>query len=537
MIRRDIRRFNALVTELAVPIPDVFMKEIWRKGSRPAVRHPAAGLLYKRGCYRCFYAVMCNPKPRNFQYLFAGQKRPAGPAAPQRGVILLQKQKIVDGLWGGLYIARINGSGNRNTLMDTTTRISTKEKDVLRRLAERKVQIAFDPKNEERRRAWLALDSGNDSRVMVLAEHGGIRDRRKPLSITSLECTGEWARGIENSLRAEALLFEELQDDHVVEPVINVGWRVRASNFGVEVVVHQGGDAEHMGARSWDPPIRDLDEDFDKLRPRAYSVDRDARLVERQLMEDVFAGILPVRMRGGHYWTMGLTIQAIDLIGLEGLMLSMYDNPEGLHRLMAFLCDDNLAFSRWLEDQGLYSLNNENDYIGSGSMGYTTELPKQTPRQTDAPVREQDLWALLESQETVGVGPELFEEFIFPYQLRIAERFGRIYYGCCEPVNNRWHILKRLPNLARVSVSPWADQRFMAEALGRDYVFSRKPNPTLISTDRFDEAAIRNDIRQTLDLARGCRIELIMKDVHTLNNQPERLARWVQIAREEIENH
>jgi hypothetical protein len=419
--------------------------------------------------------------------------------------------------------------------MDATTRISAHDRDVLRRLADRKLAIADDPSNKERRSAWLALDSGNDSRVMVLAEHGGIRDQRKPFSVGSLECAGEWARGMETGLRVEALLFEELRDDHVVEPVMNVGWRVRASNFGVEPVVHQGGDAEHMGSRSWDPPIKDLDGDFDKLRPRTFCVDRDATLAERQRMEDVFAGILPVRMRGSHYWTMGLTLKAIDLIGLEGLMLSMYDNPDGLHRLLAFLRDDELAFSRWLEEQGLYSLNNENDYIGSGSMGYTAELPKNSTGQTTGPVQEQDLWVLMESQETVGVGPELFDAFIFPYQLSIAERFGKTYYGCCEPVHNRWSIIKRLPNLARVSVAPWADQQFMGQALRRDYVFSRKPNPVLISTGHFDETAIRNDIRQTLEFAYGCRIEIIMKDVHTLNNEPERLARWVQIAREEIE--
>lgn len=421
--------------------------------------------------------------------------------------------------------------------MDETPHVSTHDKDVLRRLAERKAEIAADPKNQERRRAWLALDSGNDSRVMVLAEHGGIRDQRRPLSLASLECTGEWARGIESALRVESLLFNELCDDHVVEPVMNVGWRVSTSNYGVEPVVHQGGDAEHMGSRAWDPPIEDLDRDFGKLRPRSFCVDRDATIAERQCMEDVFHGILPVRMRGMYYWTMGLTCKAIDLIGMEALMLSMFDNPDGLHRLMAFLRDDELAFSRWLEEQGLYSLNNENDYIGSGSMGYTADLPQTATLQTGSPVREQDLWVLLESQETVGVGPALFKEFVFPYQLSIAQRFGKIYYGCCEPVNSRWSIIKQIPNLSRVSVSPWADQRAMAEALGRDYVFSRKPNPTLISTERFDETAIRNDIRQTLDLARDCRIEIIMKDVHTLNNEPERLARWVQIAREEIDNH
>ena len=75
----------------------------------------------------------------------------------------------------------------------------------------------------------------------------------------------------------------------------------------------------------------------------------------------------------------------------------------------------------------------------------------------------------------------------------------------------------------------------MAEALGQDYVYSRKPLPTLVSTEVFDEKAIRQDIVKTLSIAKDCRVELIMKDVHTLNNQPERLARWVEIAREVIE--
>ncbi len=398
------------------------------------------------------------------------------------------------------------------------------------------MEMAGHPINKERRDAWLALDSGKDDRVMVLAEHGGIMDERKPFSADSLECVGKWARSVEAGLRREIFIFEELKDDHVIKPVLNVQWRVTASDYGVNVVVHQGGDDTHMGSRSWDPPIKDLDADFAKLHPRTFTVDRAATLADQHRLESVFVGILPVRIRGGHYWTMGLTWRAIDLIGLESLMFSMYDNPEVLHRLMSFLRDDHLAFSGWLEENGLYSLNNENDYIGSGSMGYTTDLP-QGGAQSCTKVCERDLWVLLESQETVGVGPELFEEFIFPYQLSIAERFGKTYYGCCEPVNNRWHILKRIPNLARVSISPWTDQAFMAEALKRDYVFSRKPNPTMISTGILDESAIRADIRQTLDIARDCRIEIIMKDVHTLNNEPERLARWVQIAREEIDKY
>jgi hypothetical protein len=30
----------------------------------------------------------------------------------------------------------------------------------------------------------------------------------------------------------------------------------------------------------------------------------------------------------------------------------------------------------------------------------------------------------------------------------------------------------------------------------------------------------------------GCSLEIIMKDVHTLNGEPDRLTRWVKMARE-----
>jgi hypothetical protein len=411
---------------------------------------------------------------------------------------------------------------------------SPKDRDVLRRLGARKAALALEPSNAERRKAWLALDAGCGDRVMVRAEHMGVRDLNAPQPDTALECSDPWARKVERRIREEIYPVEVLRDDHVLEPFIESNWHVTIGDYGLRPIVHQGGDAEHMGSRNWEPPCTDLARDLPKLHFRDLTVDRDGTFAEQALLESIFKGILPTRIRGSFYWTMGLTHLAIELIGLEGLMLFMYDDPDGLHRLMAFLRDDHVRLAGWLEKEGLYTLNNENDLIGSGSMGYTADLPFR-PSAPGEPIRTRDLWLLLESQETVGVGPDLFETFVFPYQLSLAERFGKVYYGCCEPVHSRWSVLKRIPNLARVSVSPWADQRQLAEALGRNYVFSRKPNPSLISTARFDEDVLRADLRETLEIARNCRLEIIMKDVHTLSNEPGRLARWVQLAREEIE--
>ena len=411
-------------------------------------------------------------------------------------------------------------------------KVEPRDREILRALAARKAQVACDPTNEERRRLWYLHDAGRGERPMVLAESWVAFEE---LPQAELQCKVPWARQVEKDLRFDLFQFEWLKDDRVVEPFVSWNWRIESSGYGVEAKREQAERVSgNISSYRWEPPIRDIDVDFEKLHPRRFTVDRATSLAWKAHLEEVFEGVLPVRPRGGFWWTTGMTIILIDLIGLDNMMLYMCTNPEGLHRLMAFLRDDHLAFVDWLEREGLFTLNNENDGIGSGSVGYTHGLPQADWRPGDR-VRARDLWVLSESQETVSVSPDMFDEFVFQYQLPVVERFGRCYYGCCEPVHLRWHVLKRFPNLKRVSVSPWCDEEFMADALGREYVFSRKPNPTLISTPEFNEDSIRGDVRRTLDIAKDCSLELIMKDVHTLCGEPQRIARWVEIVREEIE--
>ncbi len=414
---------------------------------------------------------------------------------------------------------------------DASDSILRSDDQIIRDLTKRIAEIAHDPVMEERRKLWHKHAAFDGDRPMVLAEHGGVQDI---IPESRLKCSGERARGIEQGLRHTIFRFEEVGDDHVVEPYVDYNWEVSNDGYGVPYHIERADNEGKMGSYRWDPPIKDLDKDFDKLHPRTFSVDRDATMKKKAELEELWDGILPVRMRGGFWGTMGMTWPAISLIGLEGLMMAMVDNPDGLHRLMAFLRDDHLAEAEFAQREGLLSLNNENDYIGSGSEGYTHELP-QPGWEPDQPVRLKDLWVLSESQETVGVSPEMFAEFIFPYQLAVIEKFGLCYYGCCEPVHTRWHVIEKIPNLRRVSVSPWCDQAKLASACGDRVTFCRKPNPTLISTSDFDEDAIRADIRETLEIAKGCTIELSMKDVHTLHDESWRLGRWVELAREEID--
>jgi hypothetical protein len=401
---------------------------------------------------------------------------------------------------------------------------------VLRDLYKRQKELAQDPIMAERKQLWKQHNARKSMRVMFLAETSGVIDECVPVS--TLVCQAEWARALERGLRDMLFRHTHVRDDYVVEPWINIAWDVSASDYGMEIAHVRADNDGHLGSYHWDPPIKDLDRDFDKLHFRRLSVNREKTQAWKAFIDEHFGDILPTQMRSMYWWTTGLTITAIDFIGMEMLMTAMYDNPSGLHRLMAFLCDDFMQYLDWFEREELLPLNSDNDYVGSGGIGYTDELP-HPDWQTDQPVRLKDMWGLSESQETVGVSPAMFEEFVFPYQVPIISRFGLSYYGCCEPIHSRIKIIKRLPNLRSLSVSPWCDQEIMAAELGNDYIFCRKPNPALISTEHFDEVAIRGDIRATLEAAGGrCPLEFAMKDVHTLCGHPERLGRWVDIARE-----
>ena len=219
------------------------------------------------------------------------------------------------------------------------------DRELLRALARRVRDISADPVMAERRQLWLRHASLDGERPMILAETQGVLDEVVPQSV--LECEEDWARDLERRLRALIFQYEVVRDDYVVEPWINCNWVVSLGDFGVSIGQTHGDNADRLGSYVWDPPVKDLDRDLEKLRHRAPSVDREGTLAWKTHLEDVFDGILPIRIRGSFYWTTGLTWRAIDLIGLGNLMLAMHDNPAGLHRLMAFLRDDHHALIDW----------------------------------------------------------------------------------------------------------------------------------------------------------------------------------------------
>ena len=76
-----------------------------------------------------------------------------------------------------------------------------------------------------------------------------------------------------------------------------------------------------------------------------------------------------------------------------------------------------------------------------------------------------------------------------------------------------------------------------AAGIGKDFVYSRKPNEALLATYVYHPQQVREHLQATRIACEryGCPLEFILKDISTVNYQPRRLWRWAEIAMEEVQ--
>ena len=214
-------------------------------------------------------------------------------------------------------------------------------------------------------------------------------------------------------------------------------------------------------------------------------------------------------------------------MSVEGALWGLADRPEYMHRLVGRLTDGYLSMLDQLEAQGLLGPAQPTIHC---TGAWTDELPAAGG--DAARPRARDLWTFGMSQMFSTVSPAMHEEFERPYLAPWFERFGLAYYGCCEPLDDKVDLVRRLPRVRKVSMSPWVRVERGAERLGRDFVFSRKPSPALLAVDDWNPAHVERDLRETIDACarHGCPLELILKDISTVRYQPQRLWEWARLA-------
>jgi hypothetical protein len=303
----------------------------------------------------------------------------------------------------------------------------------------------------------------------------------------------------------------------------------KCEGWGVGVARHYA--EEPGGAFKIDYAIKNL-EDIKNLRMPRHEIDEEKTAERLALVNDAVGDIITVNLnRGPAYimWAGDIATELGYLRGIEHFMMDMMDNPEWLKQLVQFLSDGILQVHDQAEAAGDWGLCNHQNQ----AMPYAEEL--QDPAANATGVNRKQLWGYQAAQELTAVSPDMHEEFMLNYQIPILEKFGLVAYGCCEDLTRKIDILRKIPNLRRIAVSPFADAPRCAEQIGTDYVISYRPSPADMVSYGFDEDRIRKILTRDLTACKDSHVDITLKDVETVQSDPGRVRNWVQLTRRIID--
>ena len=408
----------------------------------------------------------------------------------------------------------------------STPALPVADVDAVREVARHVAEIAAAPAQEETRRLWRALNGLRPERPMVMIDELPWNE----LSVDEelqLRSTDPFARTIETGLRRTLYAWRQFPVDMVVEPFVVVPKAIKSSGFGVgveeatlaweagnEIVAHEYHD------------VLATEEDVARLHPPEVWLDEAATATDEARAHELLDGILGVQMQG---WTGSFELwdDIVTWRGAQTVLYDLIDRPEHMHDIARRYTAARLAMLDALEAKGLLGYGQQRVHC---TGAWTDELP--APGFDPAKPRAKDGWTYGMSQILGSVSKSMFEEFEVPYVRQWHERFGITYYGCCDALHDRVDLVRRIPNVRKISMSAWADVEKGAEAIGRDFVFSRKPNPAFVAMTTFDADTIELDLRRTIEVceANGCPLEITLKDVSTVRHDPRRISRWAAIA-------
>ena len=405
-----------------------------------------------------------------------------------------------------------------------------RDKAILRELAKHLAEIASMPVQQERAELWRRLNRLERVRPMILLQNGTWHETGDEIT---LQTEDEFARKQEWDLRATLYHAKHMGDDHVYEAKIHSPVFVRDTGMGIQ---SNTTDPDHVfGARHYNCVLDD-NADPEMIPMPEVSVDWDATEQHYQRLCDIYDGVLTVEKRGVSGHSFAIMDQFLQWRDINNMFVDMADRPEWIHAWMDRMTQWHLSRLDQYEQLGVLSLNNANNGVGPGGLGFTDELPQGDFDGTH--VRAVDQWGHATTQIFSLVSPAMHEEFALRYEKQFLGRFGLAGYGCCEQLHLKVDIIKKnLPNLRRLSMSPWADVAIGAEAIGTDCIFSYKPNPAILGGEAWDEDLARTQLRDVIEKTRGCVVEVLMKDLHTCRGEPPRMWAWVDMAMQLAEEY
>ena len=402
--------------------------------------------------------------------------------------------------------------------------MTQRDKDIVRELAERYMELATDEKQQNMNQRMLNTNDLKIVRPVVLLDEIPWYQMNIDGELDCL-CEDKSAQMLEQKLRQGIYRRKHFQADTILEPFHRVTMAYDSTGIGIATKedILRTDEGNNIVSHSYEDILEDESSvDLIKIPTFTARPDKDAQAME--ICTELLGDTMPVKLCGRGYLYHAPWDKIARYRGVEPILYDFYDRPEHLHAIRQKFLDITLA---------------ELDFVEKHlHVDPTAPMMHCTPATISGLAEDgwKATWLRTMAQGFSEVSPEMHEEFELQYILPIANRFAYTYYGCCEPLDKKLDVIFKIPNLRKVGVSPWAKEEVMAERLGGNYVYARKPNPAHVAMST-DPDVIRAETEKTVKLCQkyGCPLELVLKDISTVSNRPENLIVWSKTVSEVLD--
>ena len=395
----------------------------------------------------------------------------------------------------------------------------------LRELASEIFEFAGTNENVLRIKRWRDVNALRKPDRLPVYTYPSGAVWREIIPNDSYRCGAGPMRDIEFALRGR--LYKMFVGDdtpqqpyYPVEAVFDVE---PANTWGVDVSVHEA--FSEGGSWAFDPAIMN-EGDLEKLKVPVFTYNAVKTMLKLESVAGILGDAMPVKLVCNNLLSANLGYHAAMLRGLQNLLTDVLIEPELLHRIMGYLTESVLNGIDALESTKMVTPNHEGD---TTHINYSDPIGEPG---ADGTYSMRNCWCVASSQEFDPVSPGHWEEFSLNYQKRIFKRYGLISYGCCENLTWKADGVMSIPNLRVFVCSPWSDLDRLIEKTGGRYVIQWRQRASEIIFAN-DMSTIRRHLRDGLEKLKGLSAHIMLREVETLNGNPELQKQWARVAIEE----
>jgi hypothetical protein len=403
--------------------------------------------------------------------------------------------------------------------------IAQQERDVVRELARKVAEFAAGEENHRIIRRWCDVNAlRKPDRAPVWCRP--VACWSELLQQENILCADPYLRGIETQFR-QFLIKREIDDDEPAEEAFDVPvvFDIEPGNlYGVDIRRHNSGQTG--GSWAFEPALKSA-ADYDKLRLPTFTYNRARTEENLSIAHELLGDILPVRRICRPPGTATICSPAAALRGLTEILMDTVAEPELMRRLMAFLRDWTLSAMKQVEATGLLTPNNTGPMFCGDPVG---------PAPSDGRYTYKNFWCHADSQEFDQVSPAGWKEFCLDYQMPIMAQFGLVNYGCCENLTHKIDGVCSIPNLRLVTCSAWTNlDTVIAKCASRYAIMWRQKASDVVFPH--ETSVIRRDLEEGTRRLKGCRYQIVLRELQTLAGHPDRLHVWTRLAKEAADRH